>query len=148
MLEATLAFLGLGDISSMSWGMMLSIANERSAFLTDAWLWWVVPPGALIGLTVLGFALAGGAVERTAGGPRDPRLPPLRQRARRLTRPCPARLQPAPPRTRPRSSSWTDSPSATGTARPPPAAAPASTWRCRAAEFSGWSGNRDPASRP
>ena len=68
MLEATLAFLGLGDVSSMSWGMMLSIANERSAFLTDAWLWWVVPPGALIGLTVLGFALAGGAVERTAAG--------------------------------------------------------------------------------
>src|SRR5699024_3527547 len=68
MLEATLAFLGLGDISSMSWGMMLSIANERRAFRTDAWLWWVVPPGALIGLTVLGFALAGGAVERPARG--------------------------------------------------------------------------------
>lgn len=68
MLEATLAFLGLGDISSMSWGMMLSIANDRSAFLTDAWLWWVVPPGLLIGLTVLGFALAGSAVERTATG--------------------------------------------------------------------------------
>ncbi|NLU82637.1 dipeptide/oligopeptide/nickel ABC transporter permease/ATP-binding protein [Rhodococcus sp. HNM0569] len=69
LLEASLAFLGLGDITSMSWGMMLSVANARSAFLTDAWLWWVVPPGALIGLTVLGFALAGGAVERAAGGP-------------------------------------------------------------------------------
>lgn len=64
LLEATLGFLGLGDVTSMSWGMMLNIANERSAFLTDAWLWWVLPPGALIGLTVLGFALAGGAVER------------------------------------------------------------------------------------
>lgn len=68
LLESSLAFLGLGDITSMSWGMMLSVANGRSAFLTDAWLWWVLPPGALIGLTVLGFALAGGAVERTAGG--------------------------------------------------------------------------------
>lgn len=68
LLEASLAFLGLGDITSMSWGMMLSVANGRSAFLTDAWLWWVLPPGALIGLTVLGFALAGGAVERTTGG--------------------------------------------------------------------------------
>ena len=68
LLEASLAFLGLGDITSMSWGMMLNVANERSAFLTDAWLWWVVPPGALIGLTVLGFALAGGAVESTAAG--------------------------------------------------------------------------------
>jgi len=68
LLEASLAFLGLGDITSMSWGMMLNVANERSAFLTDAWLWWVLPPGALIGLTVLGFALAGSAVERTATG--------------------------------------------------------------------------------
>lgn len=67
LLEASLSFLGLGDISSMSWGMMLNVANDRSAFLTDAWLWWVVPPGALIGLTVLGFALAGGAVERGTG---------------------------------------------------------------------------------
>ncbi|MFD4456729.1 dipeptide/oligopeptide/nickel ABC transporter permease/ATP-binding protein [Nocardia sp. NPDC058480] len=68
LLEATLGFLGLGDITAMSWGMMLNVANDRSAFLTDAWLWWVVPPGLLIGLTVLGFALAGDAMERTAVG--------------------------------------------------------------------------------
>lgn len=67
LLEASLSFLGLGDVTSMSWGMMLSVANERSAFLTGAWLWWVLPPGALICLTVLGFALAGGAVERATG---------------------------------------------------------------------------------
>lgn len=66
LLEASLAFLGLGDVTVMSWGMMLSVAGERNAFLTDAWLWWILPPGALIALTVLGFALAGGAVERTA----------------------------------------------------------------------------------
>lgn len=70
LLEATLAFLGLGNIASMSWGMMLSVANSRNAFLTDAWLWWVVPPGAMIGLTVLGFALAGGFVERAGRRPR------------------------------------------------------------------------------
>lgn len=64
LLEASLSFLGLGDVTSMSWGMMLSVANERSAFLTGAWLWWVLPPGALIALTVLAFALAGGSVER------------------------------------------------------------------------------------
>ncbi|GAA1488207.1 dipeptide/oligopeptide/nickel ABC transporter permease/ATP-binding protein [Brachybacterium sacelli] len=68
LLEATLAFLGLGDVSSMSWGMMLSVANSRNAFLTDAWLWWVVPPGAMIALTVLAVALASGAVERVAAG--------------------------------------------------------------------------------
>lgn len=79
LLEATLAFLGLGDITSMSWGMMLSVANSRNAFLTDAWLWWVLPPGALIGLTVLGVALAAGAVERDAA-------PGLRTRRTRRAR--------------------------------------------------------------
>ena len=81
LLEATLAFLGLGDVNSMSWGMILSVANSRNAFLTDAWLWWVIPPGVLIALTVLGFALAAGAVERTTGVRllRIPRRAPARR---------------------------------------------------------------------
>lgn len=63
LLEASLAFLGLGDISSASWGSMLAMANARSAFLTDAWLWWIMPPGIAIALTVMGFALIGNALE-------------------------------------------------------------------------------------
>ncbi|WP_127782948.1 dipeptide/oligopeptide/nickel ABC transporter permease/ATP-binding protein [Rhodococcus sp. X156] len=63
LLEASLAFLGLGDISASSWGSMLAMASSRSAFLTDAWLWWVMPPGVAIALTVLGFALLGNALE-------------------------------------------------------------------------------------
>jgi peptide/nickel transport system ATP-binding protein len=63
LLEASLAFLGLGDISAASWGSMLSMAHARSAFLTDAWLWWVIPPGLAIAATVLGFALLGNALE-------------------------------------------------------------------------------------
>ncbi|MBA3574707.1 MAG: ABC transporter permease, partial [Pseudonocardiales bacterium] len=39
LLEASLAFLGLGDVTAKSWGTMLSMAHDRSAFLTDAWLW-------------------------------------------------------------------------------------------------------------
>ncbi|MDQ3463036.1 MAG: dipeptide/oligopeptide/nickel ABC transporter permease/ATP-binding protein [Actinomycetota bacterium] len=63
LLEASLAFLGLGDISAKSWGTMLSLAHARSAFLTDAWLWWVLPPGLAIAATVLAFALIGYALE-------------------------------------------------------------------------------------
>lgn len=63
LLEASLAFLGLGDITSASWGSMLSMAHSRNAFLTDAWLWWVLPPGLAIGVTVLAFALLGNAIE-------------------------------------------------------------------------------------
>ncbi len=63
LLEASLAFLGLGDISAASWGSMLSMAHARNAFLTDAWLWWVLPPGLAIAVTVLAFALLGNAIE-------------------------------------------------------------------------------------
>jgi peptide/nickel transport system permease protein len=66
LLEASLAFLGLGDITAKSWGTMLSLAHARSAFLTDAWMWWVLPPGLAIALTVLAFALLGHAFEERA----------------------------------------------------------------------------------
>lgn len=74
-LEASLAFLGLGDITAKSWGSMLSLAHSRNAFLTDAWLWWVIPPGLAIAATVLAFALLGYALEERA-------RPVLRERAR------------------------------------------------------------------
>lgn len=64
LLEASLAFLGLGDPSRASWGTTLYWANVRSAFLTDAWRWWVVPPGLAIALLVVSFGLVGVALER------------------------------------------------------------------------------------
>jgi peptide/nickel transport system permease protein len=70
MLEASLAFLGLSDPFQKSWGAMLFYANSRSAFLTDAWLWWVVPPGLCIAAVVVSFAFLGYALEERA----DPRL--------------------------------------------------------------------------
>jgi peptide/nickel transport system permease protein len=53
--EAGLAFLGLGDPNSISWGTMLEAGFESSAPSAGAW-WYVVPPGLCI--TVLVFAVA------------------------------------------------------------------------------------------
>ncbi|MGN5235726.1 dipeptide/oligopeptide/nickel ABC transporter permease/ATP-binding protein [Rhodococcus sp. SJ-3] len=83
LLEASLAFLGLGNISAASWGSMLSMAHARNAFLTDAWVWWVLPPGIAIAVTVLGFALLGNAIEERS----RPVLTRARSRLRRKTRP-------------------------------------------------------------
>ena len=86
--ETALSFLGLGDTSSISWGTMLFYAHSRGAFLTDAWLWWVLPPGVAVVLTVVGFAMIGYALEE-----RDQRLldrgpaPGHRPRYRRQTTP-------------------------------------------------------------
>lgn len=61
--EASLAFLGLGDPIQKSWGTILFYAQARGAFLNGSWPWWVVPPGLLISLTVLGFVLLGRSLE-------------------------------------------------------------------------------------
>lgn len=70
LIEASLAFLGLGNPMAKSWGMVLYYAQARGAFLTGAWLWWVLPPGLLITFTVLAFALTGYALEEAV----NPRL--------------------------------------------------------------------------
>ncbi|MDQ4130061.1 MAG: dipeptide/oligopeptide/nickel ABC transporter permease/ATP-binding protein, partial [Actinomycetota bacterium] len=80
LLEASLSFLGLGDPTAQSWGTMLHHAYARSAFLTDAWLWWVLPPGAGIAAAVVSFAFLGYALEERArpqlrtSRPRSPRV--------------------------------------------------------------------------
>ncbi len=70
LLEAALAFLGLGDPLQKSWGTVLYWAQVRGVFLTPAWRWWVLPPGLLISLAALGFALLGFALEQVI----NPRL--------------------------------------------------------------------------
>ncbi len=57
--EAGLSFLGLGDPACKSWGTMLHYAHARSAFLTNAWRWWVLPPGLCLALFLLGLMLLG-----------------------------------------------------------------------------------------
>ena len=60
--EASLSFLGLGDISMKSWGIMLSFAFFRGGFIRDMW-WWYMPPGICITLCVLSIALIGFGLE-------------------------------------------------------------------------------------
>jgi len=70
LLESTLSFLGLGDPTQKSWGMILYYAQARSAFLLGSWVWWILPPGLLITLLVVSFAFIGNALEQIA----NPRL--------------------------------------------------------------------------
>jgi len=53
--EASLEFLGLGNVNVISWGTMLYWADNGQALLTGAW-WWIVPPG--LAIAVVGGALA------------------------------------------------------------------------------------------
>ena len=91
LLEATLGFLGLGDPLQRSWGSIVHFATARGAFLTGAWRWWIVPPGACVALLAAGFAFVGVWVEervdtrlaraapgtRTGNLARQPRAVPL-----------------------------------------------------------------------
>jgi peptide/nickel transport system permease protein len=56
--EATLAFLGVGDPTSISWGTMLENAFNAGAPSAGAW-WYVIPPGLCITTLVLAVALVG-----------------------------------------------------------------------------------------
>ncbi|MFN2341011.1 MAG: ABC transporter permease [Halanaerobium sp.] len=60
--EATLEFIGLGNISAVTWGTMLYWAQNNAALLYDAW-WWFLPPGLFIGLLGTSFALMNFAID-------------------------------------------------------------------------------------
>ncbi|MGC1927644.1 MAG: ABC transporter permease [Candidatus Nitrosopolaris sp.] len=62
--EAALSFLGLGDPTIPTWGQILNEANSAQAAARGLW-WWIIPPGLMIALTCLAFALMGNAVEST-----------------------------------------------------------------------------------
>lgn len=60
--EATLAFLGLGDPTVVSWGGLLQDAREAGAVSAGNW-WYLAPPGLAIAVVALAFTLCGRAVE-------------------------------------------------------------------------------------
>ncbi|HLT61997.1 MAG TPA: dipeptide/oligopeptide/nickel ABC transporter permease/ATP-binding protein [Microlunatus sp.] len=69
MAEAGLSFLGLGSLTTVSWGSMLYFAQSSQAFLYGAW-WWFVPPGLAIALLGAGLALINFGIDEYA----NPRL--------------------------------------------------------------------------
>ncbi|GLY50114.1 ABC transporter permease [Lentzea sp. NBRC 102530] len=60
--ESTLAFLGLGDPTRISWGALLHQAQLHGAVPQRAW-WYLLPPGLAIVAVVLAFTLVGRALE-------------------------------------------------------------------------------------
>jgi len=62
-LEASLAYLGLGDPSLPTWGKIINDANAQGA-LYNGQYYWVLEPAVLLMLTGLGFAMLGYALDR------------------------------------------------------------------------------------
>ncbi len=58
--EAVLSFLGLGDPTSISWGMMLNSVFV-SGVIAESY-WWVIPPIISIVILIVSFSLLGTAV--------------------------------------------------------------------------------------
>lgn len=58
--EAVLSFLGLGDPTSISWGMMLHSVFD-SGVIAESY-WWVIPPIVSIVTLIVSFSLLGTAV--------------------------------------------------------------------------------------
>ena len=76
--QASLAFLGVGSISSWSWGTMLYWAQNAEAFTIGAW-WWYVPPGLCIGLFGMSLGLLNFAIDESLN-PKLRAVPRRRQR--------------------------------------------------------------------
>ncbi|WP_025745802.1 ABC transporter permease [Kallotenue papyrolyticum] len=67
--EAALEFLGLGNVSTVSWGTILFWAQNNAGLLTGAW-WTFVPAGLCIALVAFAFAMINFAVDEVT----NPRL--------------------------------------------------------------------------
>jgi len=69
--EASLSFLGLGDPTSRSWGLVINHAmNFRGIYFTPFWKWWLLYPWLFLTLLVSSLALLGRELEKIA----DPRM--------------------------------------------------------------------------
>jgi peptide/nickel transport system permease protein len=86
-LETSIAFLGLGDPSLLSWGKLIENAFEANAITADAW-WALVPPGLAVVIVVLACTMLGRALEDAL----NPRLRAGHLSVRRF------RLRPVPER--------------------------------------------------
>lgn len=60
-MEAGLAFLGICDPMTVSWGAMIKNAVDYSYM--NAWLWWLIPAGGALSATILSLAWIGHSLE-------------------------------------------------------------------------------------
>lgn len=77
--EAGLEFLGLGNVSLVSWGTILYWAGNNAGLLTGAW-WTFVPAGLCIALVAFGLAMMNYAMDEIT----NPRLRAEKETARVL----------------------------------------------------------------
>jgi ABC-type dipeptide/oligopeptide/nickel transport system permease subunit len=63
-ITAILGFVGLADPVAVSWGAELNraLVNPRTT-IGSVWLWWLLPPGLAVTLTILGFTFIGVGLE-------------------------------------------------------------------------------------
>jgi len=85
--QAGLAFIGLENPNTLTWGNMLYFAQNDEALSTGAW-WWFVPPGLCIALLGTGLALINLGLDEVL----NPRL----RRYKSDTSPQNGQLDPAP----------------------------------------------------
>jgi len=60
--QASLVFLGVGDVSDISWGSIMHFAFISGAVSVGDW-WYIVPPGIFIILLILSFVMIGYSLE-------------------------------------------------------------------------------------
>jgi peptide/nickel transport system permease protein len=77
--QAGLEFLGLGDVTIISWGAMFYWAQNNEALLLGAW-WWFLAPGCCVALLGAGLAFINFGIDELA----NPRL----RRERRTKKPA------------------------------------------------------------
>ena len=61
--ESALSFLGLGDPTQISWGMILHYAFGCGALSSGCW-WYIIPSGICVALVVLAFSFMGYALDQ------------------------------------------------------------------------------------
>jgi peptide/nickel transport system permease protein len=79
--QAALQFLGLGSLTTVSWGTILYWAQNNSSLLQGTW-WQFVPAGACLALTCAAISMLNFAIDEVT----NPRLRTIRDRGTRLLR--------------------------------------------------------------
>lgn len=62
--ESSLAFLGLADPTSKTWGLMINrCVSFKGIYFTEFWKWWLLPPVILLSFTILALAMVNKSLE-------------------------------------------------------------------------------------